>query len=126
MPLFDILGAALTLVALALLGLSGYLVALRLLKERAADPLALSTAWLLLSTSLGVGVGLALGSVGLLRIELGLAGLALLSIALLHFPRKMTPAEVSGPVALAAERLWARMREHPALSILALHAVGSE
>lgn len=126
MALFDILGAALTLVSLALLGLAGYLLALRLLGDRARDPLALAVGWLLLSTALGVGVGLALGSVGLLRIELGLAFLALLSIGLLHFPQKLSPEEVREPFTLLARRLWARAAEHPALSILALHAVGSE
>jgi hypothetical protein len=127
MALIDILGAFLTLVTLALLGISGYLLALRLLRERAeTDPLALAVAWLLSSTSIGLGIGIALGAVGLLRIELGLAALALALILLLHFPRKLEPEEVRGPVLLLGRRLWARVREHPALSVIALHAAGSE
>lgn len=125
--MIDIVGAVFTLFTWALLGLAGYLLALRLLRERAvADPLALAVSWLLASTGLGVGIGLALGAVGLLRIELGLAALALLLILLLHFPQKLTAEEVREPLALLVRRFRARLAEHPALSLLALHAVGAE
>jgi len=89
-PLADVAGTALTLLALGLLGGAGYLLALRLLgRERAlADPLELTVAWLLGSTAAGVGIGLALGACGELRLGPALALAVLLCAVLLLAPRR--------------------------------------
>ncbi|HVR08957.1 MAG TPA: hypothetical protein VMW75_12990, partial [Thermoanaerobaculia bacterium] len=76
----DVLGALFTAAALGALAAGGYLLALRLLgRERArSDALELAVAWLLGTTGLGTGIGLALGAAGELRPGLALA-LALLA-----------------------------------------------
>ncbi|HEY6320716.1 MAG TPA: hypothetical protein VJA16_04045 [Thermoanaerobaculia bacterium] len=142
-PLADVAGALLTLLALGALGGGGYLLAVRLLGlERAAsDALALAAAWLLASTGLGVGIGLALGACGQLRLAPGLA-LALLACgALLAWrPRAGAPAPPPAPPAASdgrwaalarparhlGSRLAAHLRQHWVLSLLACHAIGTE
>lgn len=155
-PLADVAGALLTLLALGSLAAGGYLAALRLLgRERAAaDALELAVAWLLGSIGLGVGIGLLLGACGQLRPAPALA-LALLADGALLAPwlRRRRPAgagagsgppgtvrtgrtelpgpELAGPGLAAparnlAVRLAARLRRHWVLSLLALHAIGSE
>src|SRR6201995_279835 len=128
MILFDLLGAVLTLVALGFLALGGYLAALRLLREEAArDPLALAIATLLLATAEAVGIGLLLGSLGLLRIDLALALQAALALVLLvGFRRSPPPGGLGAPARAICERAWEHLRAHPALSIVTFHAVGSE
>jgi hypothetical protein len=126
MFLFDVLGLGLTLCTLALLALGGYLLALRLLGDEAtADPLGLAIATLLAASAEAVGIGLLLGSVGLLRLELGL-GLetALILVLLRGLKNRGIDPAVGGR--LLASRTWGKLREHPAFSLLALHAVGSE
>ncbi len=143
-PLADVAGALLTLLALGTLGAGGYLLAVRLLGlERAAsDALALAAAWLLASTGLGVGIGLALGACGQLRLAPGLA-LALLACgALLAWrPRAGAPAPpppapptagdgrwaaLARPARHLGSRLAAQLRQHWVLSLLACHAIGTE
>jgi hypothetical protein len=128
MILFDLLGALLTLVALGFLALGGYLTALRLLREEAGrDPLALAIATLLLATAEAVGIGLLLGSLGLLRIDLALALQAALALALLvGFRKAPPPGGVGAPARAICQRSWAVLRAHPALSLITLHAAGSE
>ena len=128
MFLVDLLGAGLTLVAIGFLLLGGYLAALRLLGEEAVrDPLAVAIASLLLATTEAVGIGLLLGAAGLLRIDLALALQALLSLLLLvGFRRSPPPGGIGGPARAILRRSWAILREHPALSLVTLHAVGSE
>ena len=128
MFLVDLLGAGLTLVAIGFLLLGGYLAALRLLGEEAGrDPLALAIASLLLATAEAVGIGLLLGALGLLRIDLALALQAMLSLLLLvGFRRSPPPGGIGGPARAILRRAWAILREHPALSLVTLHAVGSE
>jgi hypothetical protein len=141
--LADVAGALLTLLALGALGGGGYLLAVRLLGlERAAsDALALAAAWLLASTGLGVGIGLALGACGQLRLAPGLA-LALLACgALLAWrPREGAPepppapsaagdggwAALARPARHLGSRLAAHLRQHWVLSLLACHAIGTE
>ena len=123
---FDLLGALLTLVAVGFLLLGGYLAALRLLGGR-GDPLALAIASLLLATAEAVGIGILLGALGLLRIELALVlqgGLVL--VLLLAIRRTPPPGGVGGPAAAIGRRSWQILRGHPALSLITLHAVGSE
>ncbi|HEV7515652.1 MAG TPA: hypothetical protein VGR07_05065 [Thermoanaerobaculia bacterium] len=125
----DLLGAVLTLLSLGALAFGGYLLALLLLGERAAeDTLELAVAALLCATGEGVGIGLALGALGELRIELALPlSLALaagLLAVLLAGVRRRTP--VGPPARLLLRRAWARLGEHPALALLTLHAVGAE
>ncbi len=126
MFLFDVLGLGLTLSTLALLALGGYLLALRLLGDEApSDPLALAIATLLAASAEAVGIGLLLGSLGYLRLELGLGVQALLCLVLLRQLRGRGIDPAAGGRLLLA-RSWAKLREHPAWSLLALHAVGSE
>jgi hypothetical protein len=132
MFLLDLLGAGLTLVTLAFLLLGGYLAALRLLGPRAArDPLALAIASLLAATAEAVGIALVLGGLGgglgLLRLELALAVQAVLVLALARGFKRSPPAGgLAGPALAVARRAWEVVGEHPAASILALHAGGSE
>jgi hypothetical protein len=128
MYLIDLLGAALTLVAIGFLVLGGYLAALRLLGEEAVrDPLGLAIASLLLATAEAVGIGLLLGGFGLLRIDLALALQAALALVLLiGFRRSPPPGGIGAPARAIFQRSWAVLRAHPALSLVTLHAVGSE
>ena len=128
MFLIDVLGAALTLIAIGFLALGGYLGALRLLREEAVrDPLALAIASLLLATAEAVGIGLLLGGLGLLRIDLALTLQAALALALLvSFRKSPLPGGIGAPAQVIFQRSWAILRGHPALSLLTLHAVGSE
>lgn len=124
----DLLGVLLTLAAVGLLVSGGYLAALRLLREEAArDPLALAIASLLLATAEAVGIGLLLGGLlgglGVLRIGYALALQATLVLVLLYASRQ---TGVSGPARTILRRSWEVLREHPALSLVTLHAVGSE
>ena len=124
----DLLGVLLTLAAVGLLVSGGYLAALRLLREEAArDPLALAIASLLLATAEAVGIGLLLGGLlgglGALRIGFALALQAALVLALLYVPRQSGTVE---PARLVFRRSWEILREHPVLSLVTLHAVGSE
>lgn len=127
----DLVGAALTLVTLAFLLLGGYLAALRLLGATAArDPLAVAIASLLLATAEAVGIGLLLGALGVLRFDFALALQAGLTLLLLLGYRKSPDVlgvdGVGGPARAMAGRSWEILRQHPALSLLTLHAVGSE
>jgi len=125
--ILDLLGALLTLLALSLLGLGGYLLSVRLLGSRAAeDPLELAVATLLAATGEALAIATLLGALGLLRIELGLVLAAVWAIALLRLPRRLAPEAVALPWTVLRQRAWAKVREHPALAILALHGIGSE
>lgn len=129
MFLIDLMGASMTLITVGFLALGGYLAALRLLgaEEAGRDPLALAIASLLLSTAEAVGIGILLGGLGLLRIDLALALLAGLTLVLLLGLRKAPPpGGVGGPAAAMFRRSWELVRQHPALSLVTLHAVGSE
>lgn len=129
MYLIDLMGAALTLIAMGFLALGGYLAALRLLGTGAQqrDPLALAVASLLLTTAEAVGIGLLLGGLGLLRMDLALALQAALVIGLLRGLRKAPlPGGVGGPAAAVFRRSWEVLRQHPAPSLITLHAIGSE
>lgn len=125
MFLVDLLGALLTLAAFSFLGLSGYLAATALLGERARrDALGLAVAWGLSSLSIALLIGLALGAIGRLRIDLALSGLALLTI--LQLQRAKKADDPWGPARRLGSRTWAHLTERPVLAILAAHAAGSE
>ncbi len=130
MLLFDLMGIVLTLITLAFLALAGYLSALRLLGDEAqSDPLALAIASLLAATAEALAIALLLGLCGELRIELALGCLVLLVVLLLRAGRGAPGsrgAAVELPARHLAVRAWARLREHPALALLAAHAAGSE
>ncbi len=125
--MIDLLGAALTLVSLALVGLVGFLLAVRLLGRRAAEePLALAIAALLAATAQAIAVAFVLGALGALRLELALALEALAAVALLRWPRRLATGELRGLAAGLAAASWRQLRAHPALSLAVLHGVGSE
>ncbi|HEX5759487.1 MAG TPA: hypothetical protein VF121_09860, partial [Thermoanaerobaculia bacterium] len=122
----DALGALATLAALGLLALAGALLALRLLRGRAAaDPLMLALAALVAGGAVAVGLGLLLGAFGALRIAVALPLAAALVLLLARLPRPLARADLA-PFALLARRAGARLAEHPALALLTLHAAGSE
>jgi hypothetical protein len=126
MFLLDLVGAVLTVITLLFLGLSGYLLAKAALRERAAeDPLALAIAALLAASAEAVGIGLFLGAVGLLRIEIGLALLAAITLALLR-REKSLGGDPWGLARTLGRRTWATLRAHPALALIAFHAAGTE
>ncbi len=128
--LLAVMGLALTLLTLALLAVGGYLLALRLLGEEARrDPLALAIAALLAATAEALAIGLVLGIGGWLRIDAALAAQTLL-VALLGRAGRPAAATIAAdpwePARHLARRAWERLRAHPALALLTLHAVGSE
>lgn len=119
----DLLGVLLTLAAVGLLVSGGYLAALRLLREEARrDPLVLAIASLLLATAQAVGIGLLLGAFGVLDIINALMVQLVLVFSVLR-PHRM---DIAGPARVVLRRSWEVLREHPALSLVTLHAVGSE
>lgn len=128
MYLVDLLGALLTVLALAFLAAGGYLLALRLLGDRAvADPLALAVAALLLALAEAIGIALLLGALGVLRIDLalGIAGLVALGL-LVPLRRRPPPGGIGRPLEVMARRGWQVAAEYWAPSLIAVHAVGAE
>jgi hypothetical protein len=126
MFLVDLLGAGLTLLTLLFLFLSGYLLARVLLGRRAGeDPLAFAIAALLLTTAEAVLLGLFLGALGLLRIDLALALLILITLVPLLRARR-TGEDLGEPARLLGRRAWERVREHPILYLMAAHSVFAE
>lgn len=126
--LSDAAGALATLAALALLAAGGWLLALRLLgAERAsADTLELAVATLTAATAEAIGVGLLLGACGQLRIGLAMALQAALCALLAAWPRRLSAGELAAPARLLTRRTVDRLRQQPALALLAAHAVGCE
>lgn len=132
----DLLGAALTLISLGALALGGYLLALRMLGAWGAraeeDPLEMAVASLLASTAEGVALALLLGAPGFLRIAIALPAALLVAALLFVFPRRLSVAELAAPLRAMAVGVRRRLAEGilgaalAALSILALHGIGSE
>lgn len=128
MYFIDLLGALLTLLALAFLALGGYLAALRLLGGRAAtDPLAFAVASLLLSFVEAIAIALLLGALGVLRIGLAIGVAALVVLALLLPLRRRPPdGGIALPLRVLSRRCWQVASEHWAASLLVLHAIAAE
>jgi len=128
MAVLDITGALLTVVALLFLGLGGYLAAFLLLGPAGRrDPLALAVASLTAAIASGTAVALALGAGGLLRLPHALAVQATLVVGLLLHLRGHSPEDGPwAPLRLLLSRGAARLREHPALALITVHALGSE
>jgi hypothetical protein len=138
--LLDAAGLAQTLLAMTLLAAGGYLAAVRLLGEEARrDLLAVAIASLLAMTAEALAIGLLLGAAGLLDFKLALLAQTLLVGGLALAARRRSRAAGAGGAAAAdgapdddagvarlARRAWQRLREHPALSLITAHAVGSE
>src|SRR6185503_4298898 len=118
--------AGLTLLALLFLALNVYLLAQTFLGRLVEEgPLALSIAALLLATSEAVLLGLLLGAVGLLRVDLALV--LLIGLALIPWMRARRSGEdLWAPARTLARRTWERLREHPVLSVIAAHAALAE
>jgi hypothetical protein len=136
MALGSAAAAAATLLAFALLCAGGYLLAVALLgAERCRrDPLALAVATLVGATAQALLIALALGAGGVLRFDLALPIEALV-VGLLWLIRRRTRRTGAGSEAAAGaaapgrvvwERAVARLREHPFLALLTVHAVASE
>ena len=121
----DLLGAALTALALLSLGASGYLIARKVLGAGAADPLQLAVATLLAVIFEAELVALVLGKLGLLRIELALVP-PLLVTAALWLDSRRRGEDAAAAVRLLLRRIWARAVEHPAMSLIAVHALAIE
>src|ERR1700724_3418089 len=99
MVLFVIVGAALTLISLGLLFLGGYLLAIRLLPGTGGgDSLALAVATLLCATAQAVAVALVLGAAGRLFLPWALMLQLALVLGLLRWRRRLSPAELRGPL----------------------------
>jgi hypothetical protein len=128
MLVIDLLGAALTLITLLFLGLGGILLARILLREEAGkDPLAFAVAALAAMTALGTVLGVVLGAAGLLWVHFGLLLLAVVVVLLLRAARGLSgEGGPWGPVRLVARRAGDRLREHPALALIAIHAAAAE
>jgi len=136
MVLFSLLGAALTALCLSLLGLGGYLLALRVVGWPSAveepddrpDLLTFAVATLLLTLAEAVAIALVLGALGLLRLELALALQTILVFVLYRGLRRRGLAgdELLAPARLLCRRSWQSLRSHPVLSLIALHAAGTE
>jgi hypothetical protein len=126
MFLADLLGAGLTLLTLLFLFLSGYLLARMVLGRRSEeDPLAFLVAALLLAMAEAVLLGLLLGALGLLKIDLALALLiGAVLVPLLHARR--TGEDLLGPARLLGRRFRERVLEHPILWLMAAHSVFAE
>ncbi len=128
--LFEILGVLLTLVTLALLAVGGYLAALLLVSrdELSENPLGLAVATLVLTTGEAIAIGLVLGALGLLRIELGLAVQTALVLLLFRIAvhRLGTPGELWSPAHHVLRRIWTRCLEYPVLTLISVHSAGTE
>ena len=126
MFLVDLLGAALTVVAIGLLALGGYLAAL-LLDGEQRDALHLAIASVVLSTAQAVAIGLALGAFGILRLPIALAVQGALVVALVYALRRWHAVDdpLAGLPALA-RRAWEMLCRNAALGLISAHAVGSE
>ena len=123
----DALGAAFTVVSLGALLVGGYLTALVALDDDEGDALALLTATLLATLAHGIGIGLALGSIHALHIEIAVAvELGLVVLLLLAVRRTAHAAAPFAPLARALGRAFGRVGEHAPLAIVAAHAVGAE
>ena len=124
MIVHDLVGAALTLLAVTLLAAGGFGAAWRLLgrEEAQRDPLGLAVGTLLCATVEAVAVALLLGALGWLRVGPVLLAQAVL-VALLFGGR------VGGGIAAGralAERAWAVVQRQPLAAILVAHAVAGE
>ncbi len=128
MLLLAVAGTALTLISLGGLFLGGYLIAIRLLPAGASgtDNLAFAIAALLAATAEAVAIALLLGAIGHLFLPWALALQLILVVALLRWPRRLTSEELRRPLAVLAGRAWSRLREHAALAVITLSALGSE
>jgi len=126
MLVLDILGAVLTLITLLFLFLGGYLLARLLLRERAeSDPLALAVATLLAATAEAGVIGLAIGYLGQLKFALGLILLVVIALLLLR-QAKAGGGDPWLPLRVLGGRVRDRVREHPVLTLIAVHAAASE
>jgi len=132
-----LVGALLTALSLGLLLLGGYLTALWLLEagrteaERAAsagvDRLRLAIATLVLGIGQAIGIGLLLGFLGLLRLELALTLQGIVCLVAGRGVRRLRGAgEELTPLVDLAWAVGRHFRRRPALALIALHAVGTE
>lgn len=132
--LFHILGSVLTLITLGLLVTGGYLGALLLFRREPVedadppDPLTIAVASLLLTTAQAVAVALVLGALGLLRLELALALQTALVYGLYRGVRRRGGggAGLATVASLILRRSWGRLRQYPALTLITVHAAGTE
>lgn len=120
----DIAGAALTVFAIGLLVANGAMLARVILRKRQEDVLATAIATLICSSAIGVCLALALGVLGQLSLLNGLFGQAALLGALVWHNRKSD--QRSAAWRTISSRMWARLKEHPALTVFTLHLIAYE
>jgi hypothetical protein len=125
MAALDLLGAVLTAITLFFLAISGYLLARKALGASAADPLALAIATLVATIFEAELIAVVLGKLGLLRIELALLVLVILTVLLVLASRRHWE-DATAEARLLLRRMWARAAEHPAMSLCAVHALAAE
>ena len=125
MAALDLLGAVLTAITLFFLAASGYLLARKALGAGTADPLALAIATLQAAIFEAELLAILLGKLGLLRIELALLVLVGVTV-LLALESRRQGEDASAAARLLLRRTWARAVEHPAMSLLAVHALAAE
>ena len=125
MAVLDLLGAVLTAVTLFFLGASAYLLARKALRTGARDPLALAVATLLAAIFEAELIAIVLGKLGLLRIGIALLPLVAVTLLLLRDGRRRGE-DVAAEARAMARRVWARAAEHPAMSLVAAHALAAE
>lgn len=125
MPALDLLGAVLTAITCFFLATSGYLLARKALAASALDPLALAIATLLAAIFEAELIAIVLGKLGLLRIELALLVLVVVTVLLVLDGRRRRE-DATAEARLLLRRVWARAAEHPAMSLVAVHALAAE
>ena len=122
MAALDLLGAVLTAITLFFLAASGYLLARKALGASASDPLALAIATLLGAIFEAELIAIVLGKLGLLRIDLALLVLVVVTVLLVLASRRRSD-DATAEARLLTRRVWARATEHPAMSLVAVHAL---
>ncbi|HEV8240812.1 MAG TPA: hypothetical protein VGS57_15715 [Thermoanaerobaculia bacterium] len=125
MPVLDLLGAVATAITLLFLVVNGYLLARKALGAGAADPLALAIATLLAAIFEAELIAIVLGKLGLLRIEAALMVMVMVFVLLVRIEQRRG-ADSGAEARLLWRRVWARTVEHPAMSLIAVHALAAE
>jgi len=112
-----------TLFTLSLIGMVGLMTARLILKNDASDdPLAFAIATIVCGVGEAVTVALILGAVGLLRIDVAILSLLLLSLSLwLPGRSSFSRTKTQRLISLTLKVGWGGLKAHPALAVCAIH-----